>query len=125
MEGTALFGPGFDIVMAAITGVCAILLLIGKGEFILTLFAGKSAKEAPLPYEKNKLCKVSGIMCIPVCLMSLGMIFFPENKPVAIAGMVLIAVVWVVGIWYLRKYAKVEPEKKDSIQKRVKKLQKK
>jgi len=120
-----MFGQGFDIVIAAVSGFCAIMLLIGKGEFLLTLFAGRSAKGEPLPYEKKKYCTVMGICCIPVCLSSLGMIFFPENVVIVIIGLVLVIVVWAVGIWYLRKYAKVEPEKKTTIQKRVKNLQKK
>ena len=120
-----MFGQEFDIAIAAISGICAVLLLIGKGEFLLTLFAAKSQKNEPLPYEKKKYCTVMGICCIPVCLSSLGMLFFPENVVVVIIGLALVIVVWAVGIWYLRKYAKVEPEKKASIQKRVKNLQKK
>ena len=113
-----------SIILAVISGVCSILLLTGNGKFVLTLFQSKSKQAEPLPYDEKKYTMAMGIACIPICLSSLAMVFFPENLVIVIAGLVLVVLVWAGAIFYLRKYAKVET-KKESINKKVRNLQRK
>lgn len=120
-----MFGKEFDIILAVISGLFGILLLTGRGAFILTLFQSKAKQAEPLPYEEKKYSIAMGICCLPVCLSSVIMIFWSEITVLVIASLVLVIIVWAAAIWYLRKYAKVEPQKKDSISQKVKDLQRK
>lgn len=121
-----MFDTTFDIILAAILAVCAVLLLSGKGGFILTSFRSKSEKGQPLPYEEKKLSIAMGLCCVVMFLSELVFIFLGDtNTVVVIISIVAVILSFAIAIWYLRKYAKVEPQKKDSISKKVKDLQKK
>lgn len=121
-----MFDMTFDIVICLILGVAAVLLLTGKGKFILTAFRGKENKGKPLPYEEKKLSICMGILCLVLLGAELIVIFFAEKNGIPIIiSMVLVIVAFVAAFWYLRKYAKVEiePEQPKTIADRVKELQ--
>lgn len=115
---------GLDIAIAAASAICAVLLLTGRGAFILRSFRNKADQGQPLPYEEKKYSIAMGICCIPVCLSSLIMIFLSEYTVLIIASMVVTILIWAGAIFYLKKYAKVEPPK-NTINKKVKELQRK
>lgn len=118
-----MFDSTLDIILSVILAICAILLLSGRGRVVLNLFRGGSDKA--FPYEEKKLSISMGICCVVMFLSEMAIIFLADYTWVIIASLIAVVASFVIAIWYLRKYAKVEPEKKDSISKKVKDLQRK
>lgn len=118
-----MFDSTLDIILSVILAICAILLLSGRGRVVLNLFRGGSDKA--FPYEEKKLSISMGICCVVMFLSEMAIIFLADYAWVIIASLIAVVASFVIAIWYLRKYAKVEPEKKDSISKKVKDLQRK
>lgn len=118
-----MFDSTLDIILSVILAICAILLLSGRGRVVLNLFRGGSDKA--FPYEEKKLSISMGICCVVMFLSEMAIIFLADYTWVIIVSLIAVVASFVIAIWYLRKYAKVEPEKKDSISKKVKNLQRK
>lgn len=118
-----MFGIEFDIIMSVIFAVCALLLLTGKGSFILNSFRGKSPE--PLAYDEKKLSISMGLCCVVMFFAEMVFIFLSEYTWVIVLALVAVIASFVIAIWYLKKYAKIKPEKKDSISQKVKDLQRK
>lgn len=118
-----MFDTTIDIVLSIVLAICAILLLSGKGSVVLNLFRGGSDKE--FPYEEKKLSISMGICCVVMFLSEMVIIFLSEYAWAIIVSLIAVVLSFVIAVWYLKKYAKVEPEKKDSISKKVKDLQRK
>lgn len=117
-----MFDTTLDIILSAVFAVCAVLLLSGKGRIVLNLFRGGSE---PFPYEEKKLSVSMGLCCVVMFLSEMVIIFLSEYTWAIIASLLAVVLSFVIAIWYLKTYAKIEPEKKDSINKKVKDLQRK
>lgn len=118
------FNTAFDIVFSVILGICAVLLLSGKGDFILIKMRSKADREKPLSYDKKKLGRVMGIWCLVMLVAELIMIFFGKTQEFwsALVVMIVVAIALIVGVFYLRKCARVEPERTEIPMKKEKSI---
>lgn len=108
----------FDWIIVALLVFCIIALFSGHADFVLNLFRNKAEKGQPLPYEKKKFSITMGILCVIMLIGEMIYIFIP-SVPLVIASLVVLVVSFVVAIWYLRKYAKVEVPKNEKKTKKI------
>ena len=111
------FNTAFDVTLSIILAICAILLLTGRGDFILTKLRSKADRGKPLPYEKKKFSITMGLLCVAMLVAEIIMIFFSEVFIAAVSAMLMVAIAFVVGIVYLRKNAKVDVEEEEKKEK--------
>lgn len=111
------FNTAFDVTLSIILAICAILLLTGRGEFILMKLRSRADRGKPLPYDKKKFSITMGLLCVAMLVAELIMIFFSEVFTAAVIAMLIVVIAFVVGIMYLRKYAKVEVKEEEKQEK--------
>ena len=128
------FNTAFDIMFSIILGICGLLLLAGRGDFILIKMRSKADRDKPLSYDKKKLSIVMGIWCLVMLAAELIMIFVGDTQEfwAAVIAMVIVVTAFVIGLIYLKKCAKVEPKpeeqtvkKEKSIRDRINELERK
>lgn len=116
------FNTAFDVTLSVILGILAVLLLTGHGDFVLIKMRSRADREKPLSYDKKKLSITMGVLCLVMLAAELIMIFFADEFLAAVIAMALVILAFVIGVIYLRKFAKVLPGEEEPVVKKEKSI---
>ena len=98
-----MFGVGFDIFIAAICSILAVVFFLGKGRKVLDLFgSGSQPKKKRSPEQELKYQRGIALFLLPLAIVEIISII----RPSAVMGIVLVVVTivdFVVYVYVIRK----------------------
>ena len=99
-----MFGMGFDLFIAAVCVVLAVIFFLGKGKGILDAFSVREQQKKRPPEEQKKYEFGFGIFCVVLAAGELLMAFSQTSVWTSVAALAIgLGDLIFIG-WYIRKF---------------------
>lgn len=98
-----MFGTGFDVALAIVCGVLAIVFFLGKGRGILETFNSRGRQKKRTPEAQKKYEFGFGIFCLVLAAAELLMAF-TNSFPTSVAALLIGLGDLIFIAWYIQKY---------------------